>query len=424
MTAKVRIGLSILLLALLMVVWILRLREGHRVCPGGRAAGLEGVGSVTSSHQGGELEIYYHAKAEVDPVYSWIANSQFLSDKARPIPYDECRYSRVLALTEYARPDLILAVDGIPYLSGELTKMNPSGHNLPQRFSCLVKASELGITSFFYYPEYSRRTVSDKNPRYLNVRVPLGQMRLGELYGVPSVSLFWPTNPTTLLPQDGVAAHAGLAAFIEYTAHLALARRTLNKEDVQVRAAVATMSAAVEKYSAHQGKNPTFEGVGYPGREFIRSVAKADVHGPPAAVMVRSGELLNEQYKRLMGRKASKNRKAAFLQSREYTLLYRGVPNDTETGPEHPYPGYLTLLDVLYLRLHPNGQTSRDRNINLAFQIDLKLRTFERGVLDRTTGLNILTEFADLLILEDALVVGGWLRNLTAGAVLTADERN
>lgn len=131
------------------------------------------------------IELWYHDEAEVDARHSWLANSDFLIKNARTKSYENCSYSKVLALTEYARPDFILTIDGEPLLSSEITKMNPSGHNLPQRLSCLVRAAELGIPSLYYYPEYSRRTVSDPNPRFLNVRVPLSQLRLSEIYNIP-----------------------------------------------------------------------------------------------------------------------------------------------------------------------------------------------------------------------------------------------
>ena len=168
------------------------------------------------------VELWYHDENEVDERHSWLRNSPYLIENTLRKSYDNCKYSKVLALVEYARPDFILTVDGTPLISVEVTEMNPSGHNLPQRFSCLLRAAELGIPSLLYYPEYSRRSTSDPNPRFLNVRVPLAQLRLSEIFRTPSLSMFWPTDKNTCLPSHNVTDHVNLASFMEYTLKLYL----------------------------------------------------------------------------------------------------------------------------------------------------------------------------------------------------------
>jgi len=64
------------------------------------------------------------------------------------------------------------------------------------------------------------------------------------------------------------------------------------------------------------------------------------------------------------------------------------------------------------------GQTTRDRIMNLAFKLPIELDAYIQNALNRPTGLNILMEFSDFIILEDAVVLGGWLRNVAAGAIL------
>jgi len=365
----------------------------------------------------GRIVIWYHDESEVDKRYSWLSNSTFLVNNAETINYADCSYSKILALTEYARPDFILSVDGEPLLSAELTEMNPSGHNMPQRFSCLLRAAEIGIPSLFYYPEYARRTASDPNPRYLNVRVPLAQLRLSEIYQVPSVSLFWPTDPNTLFPTNDVTAHKPFADFVEYIARKAIAGGTFSMTDpeyIKIQNAMKVAATPREPYR----ENPSFRKVFPNGDSFTKSIVSGgNAIDPPTSCSVENThEYLSDLF-RDFGKRLPKNKKTGTLLKREYTFVYKGVPNQTQTGPEHPYPGYLTLLDVLYLRT-PNGQTTRDRSMNLAFELPITLEKYIENAINRPVGLNIIMEFADIIILSDAIVLGGWIRNLYAGAVL------
>jgi len=56
------------------------------------------------------------------------------------------------------------------------------------------------------------------------------------------------------------------------------------------------------------------------------------------------------------------------LLARENTFIYKGTANKQKTGPEHPFPGYLTLLDILYLR-NDYGQTTKNRIMNLGYNL-------------------------------------------------------
>src|SRR5262245_62016261 len=108
--------------------------------------------------------VWYHDPAEVDPQTSWTGLVPHLSG-ATYADITACSIPAVTDLFGYARPDAVIEVDGQPVLSIEQTMMNPSGHNLPQRFSCLLKAAEHGVAGVLYHPEYARRTYSDPNPR-------------------------------------------------------------------------------------------------------------------------------------------------------------------------------------------------------------------------------------------------------------------
>jgi len=368
------------------------------------------------------IELYYHDESEVDPIHSWLNNSRFLVDNAFIKSYNECSYCRVLALTEYARPDFILAINGEPILSAELTEMNPSGHNLPQRFSCLLRAAELGIPSLFYCPKYSRRTASDPNPRYINVRVALAQMRLSDIFGVPSLTMIWPTDPLTILPTANNSDHKPLADFVEYVAKQRLRGNILSRSDSEVKKITEHMKhLSVPQRLSDYRPNSTYRKIYPSGDAFSRNVlASMGINhaiDPPGSCQIENTHTLLTSIYSSMGRKLSKNKKITTLLNRENSFIYKGTANSNCTGPEHPYPGYLTLLDILYLRLE-NGQTTRERNMNLVFILPITLQAYTENAINRPTGLNILMEFADIIILEDAVVLGGWIRNLSAGAVL------
>lgn len=365
------------------------------------------------------IELWYHDENEVDERHSWLKNSPYLIQNTVRKSYDNCSYSKVLALVEYARPDFILTVNGEPLLSVEVTRMNPSGHNLPQRFSCLLRAAEMGVPSLFYYPSYSRRSTSDPNPRYLNVRTTLAQLRLGELFGIPSLSMFWPTDENSLMPTNDLSKHSQLAEFVEFTLKKYLsAFELIDSEDPEVDKIVEDMKKASIPVTPY-AKNDSFRKLLAEGDEFTKIIVGVAIDPPNSCSVVNTVDLLKEIYsdygKAFTAYKGQK--KVKMVLSRENTFIYQGTANKQKSGPEHPFPGYLTLLDILYLRT-PGGQTTRDRIMNLAFRLPISVQAFIENAINRPTGLNILMEFSDFIILDDAIVLGGWMRNVAAGAIL------
>lgn len=369
----------------------------------------------------GKAELWYHDLNEVDPMHSWLKNSPSLISSCDRKHYDECSYSKVLALVEYTRPDFILTIDGEPLLSVELTTEVPTGHNLPQRYACLLRAAELGVPSIYYYPEYSRKTtgVSSK-PLYLNVRTPLAQLRMGKIFDVPSLSMFWPTDPATNFPTSDITKHAQLARLVEYTKKLYDTTggklKLSDPEVVKITKQMEEKSVPVRPSS--YVRNTSYRAVFPEGNVFTSEIAGKSIDPPPSCRIETTKNLLSTLYLALGKRMPkSTNSRLNRILSRENTFVYKGTCTKNKTGPEHPYPGYLTLLDILYLRKE-NGQTTRDRIMNLAFELPMQLEVFRENAFNRPTGLNIIMEFADLIILEDAIVLGGWMRNVSAGAVL------
>src|SRR5258706_514371 len=91
-----------------------------------------------------EITVYYHDLVEVDPTTSWTGLSAHLSN-ASLVDIKTVNDSKVNDLFDYARPDAVITVDGEPLVSIEQTQMNPSGHNIPQRFSFQVRAAEFQV---------------------------------------------------------------------------------------------------------------------------------------------------------------------------------------------------------------------------------------------------------------------------------------
>ncbi|MEK3900063.1 hypothetical protein [Paenibacillus sp. FSL R7-0179] len=365
-------------------------------------------------------ELWYHDENEVDERHSWLKNSPYLIANTMRKSYDNCSYSKVLALVEYARPDFVLTVDGEPLLSVEATQMNPSGHNMPQRFSCLLRAAEMGIPSLFYYPEYSRRSTSDPNPRYLNVRTPLAQLRATEIFEVPSLSMFWPTDTTSLMPTNDLTRHSELADFVEYTLKLYLksGKKLLVGDAVVSKIQNEMMKSCTPVTSYSQ--NSSFRKIFPHGDSFTKGIVKTTAIDPPTSCIVEDTASLLEAIYSSFGKRFSaskEKKKVKMVLARENTFVYQGTANKQKTGPEHPFPGYLTLLDILYMR-YDHGQTSKDRIMNLAFKLPIEVDAYIRNAVNRPTGLNILMEFSDFIILEDAVVLGGWMRNVASGAIL------
>lgn len=365
------------------------------------------------------LEIWYHDKAEVDLSCSWTANSKKITSDKMLKDYSFCPYSKVLALVEYTRPDFILTYDGKPYLSCEITQENPSGHNIPQRFACLVRASELGVPSLFYYPAFARRGNSeDNNYRYANVRVPLAQLRMSDIFGVPSLSMAWPTAFNGL-PTGVITDHLPLARYVDHVIELAEKGLLIDGSDKEVKKIRNEMIAlATPKKKNRYRTNKSYRQPYPNGNLFSLNTVGMSVDPPPDCTIEKTDVLLKKYFAKAQ-RKIPKNKKLHPLVSREYCFVYKGTTNKKKTGPEHPYPGTATLFDILYLR-QDGAQTARDRQMNLVFILPMALGTFREVAINRDTGLNILMEFCDLIILDDAMVLCGWMRNISSGAVVAS----
>lgn len=247
----------------------------------------------------GKAELWYHDPNEVDPKHSWLKNSPSLISSCDRKHYDDCSYSKVLALVEYTRPDFILTIDGEPVLSVEVTTEVPTGHNLPQRYACLLRAAELGVPSLYYYPEYSRKTtgISDKT-LYLNVRTPLAQLRMGKIFDVPLLSMFWPTDSVTNFPTTDITKHAQLARLVEYTKRLYDTTggklKLSDPEVIKITEEMEKKSVPIKPSS--YGVNASYRSVFPEGNAFTSGIAGKSIDPPRSCRVESTKSLLHVLY--------------------------------------------------------------------------------------------------------------------------------
>jgi hypothetical protein len=95
------------------------------------------------------------------------------------------------------------------------------------------------------------------------------------------------------------------------------------------------------------------------------------------------------------------------LASRTRSLFFTGAPNrKTMADSEHPYPGHLVMLDVLYCRV-PGGRRRIERQFNLIYKLpDVSMAAFLNSMHHGSTGAHITINNADLVILNDGVITG------------------
>jgi len=315
-------------------------------------------------------------------------------------------------------PDVVVAVNGVPIVAIEQTQMNPSGHNIPQRFSFQVRAAEVGIPSILYYPEYARRTFSDPNVRYPQVRVPLAQKRLSRIFDTAALSVFWPTNPDNQLPDVRQNAHRSMANLVN-----ALVSNAANPEPVvnlpEIRAALAEMDRVIATYSGRYRRNGSVRKLVPQGFPSATASSGVSVDPPNAAHLFRTSKFIDELAH--LKREPSWAEVESRLGTREFTLRLAATANKARNDSEHPWPGYLTLLDILYLRTD-TGRTALERSANLAYRLPIPMARFLSRANDSQppTATHIVDTFADVIVLNDGVVAGKPIRgNAPAQACLS-----
>lgn len=362
------------------------------------------------------VDVYYHDWAEVDPKRSWTSLCDPLKD-ARYLDVADGQSPGPLMLFDYARPDVVIAVNGQPVISLEQTRMNPSGHNIPQRFSSVMKAAELGVAGIIYCPLFSRRSSSDPNVRYINPRVPLAQLRVSQIFQAPSLTVYWPTDHQTLLPVTGIPKQQQMADLVAEIIGNANRRYDFSRLPT-VRGAIDDMTKSVLERMPTQRTNASVRRY-FPAGIQTCSVTGQVVDPPNAVELVPSPEFVRRLETRAtwIGRDWAAYRER--LLSREFSLVFQATTNATQTDSEHPYPGYLSLLDALYAR-DSTSLFPHERRFNLVYWLGVPQRFVpiadyvERMARDQVpTATYIVDAFADLICMEDGAVAGRPFRGVS-----------
>jgi hypothetical protein len=347
------------------------------------------------------LTVWYHDPAEVDPRSSWTGLTPALAAAAYE-DITECDEQQVTELFAYARPDAVIDNDGLPVVSIEQTMMNPIGHNLPQRFSCLLRAVEVDVASVLYHPRSSRRTFSDPNVRYTNPRVALAQRHMRTLFpdSSPSVSLYWPLD-STLLPDRSQGAQQNLADLVQE-----LCETSGSDADLwglgTVGRALAEMEDVIDQYGTRIRPNGSYRRFFPEGLPHAQTSAGHSVDPPGKATLDDTRAVLD-----VLGRRfrftPSGERAVAALMSREISLVFTATANRGRTDSEHPWPAYFALLDVLYAR---TGPSVGDRRMNMIYVLPISTATWLRRLDGRPAMMRIVDAIADVVVLTDGVVRG------------------
>jgi hypothetical protein len=186
-----------------------------------------------------------------------------------------------------------------------------------------------------------------------------------------------------------------------------------------VQSAIKSMRAVIDKYASRYKKNPSVRQKLPNG--FLSSITNngVSIDPPTKAQLLPTHEFLNslQVYQAAPDWPAIESK----LAIRPLTLLFTGTANHAKNDSEHPWPGHLTLLDVLYLR-QDNGRSTTQRNVNLVYELPVNLSTFvaRANQAKPPTPTYIADTFSDVIILNGGVIAGRPLRDTSiARPVLT-----
>lgn len=97
---------------------------------------------------------------------------------------------------------------------------------------------------------------------------------------------------------------------------------------------------------------------------------------------------------------------------RPYTLVLNATANKAGTDSEHPWPGYLSLIDMLYARNVGATSDYSDRSFNLVYALPVASSVFISRLnhVNPPTAAYIVDNFADAIVLDGGLVAGRPIR--------------
>jgi hypothetical protein len=233
---------------------------------------------------------------------------------------------------------------------------------------------------------------------------------------VASLSVFWPTDPETLFPSNFQTAHQEMA---DVVGALVTAEGTNTTNLVEVQAAIKRMREVIDKYASRYKKNPSVRQLLPSGFSSSITDNGISIDPPTKAQLLSTDKFLTL----LQGYQTASDwpKIVSKLAIRPLTMIFTGTANKTKNDSEHPWPGYLTLLDVLYLR-QDNGRSTTQRETNLVYRLPVDIKTFvgRANQANPPTATCIADTFSDIVILNGGVIAGRPLRgDSTAKPVLT-----
>ena len=333
------------------------------------------------------LEIWFDSARdgiELQPERSFVGLSRHLAAVPRR-PYTDAP-ANIQALFDYQAPDCVISYRSSPVLSLEITDMNPSGHNIPQRFLCMLRAAELSVPGIMFCMRRGRRRISDGRQRNINPRFLMTQARLEEIFDSPNITVFWPTT-TQGLPQRNQSAQEELAQVVDDLIDQHIEGQNPN-ESVRVQHIQNSRQSVIQEIVNPVGggggklrtRNPSVNRYfpnGIPGSvigEYPIDPAREPRrrgYTHSGVTMYRTETLLNRmQWLWYEHQHDDWTSTREGLMERPYTLVYRARSNGSFRASEHPFPGMFAMYDILYSRLE-NGRLTNNRRFNMVYDLSM-----------------------------------------------------
>ena len=258
--------------------------------------------------------------------------------------------------------------------------------------------------------------------RYLNIRVLLAQLRLSTIYDVPAVSIFWPTDPISKLPTTDQQQHTEMAKFVDL-----LIKNSNDLTNINGHPVVSTLFEKMKKVAINKlleyKQNPSVRAILKDGFSTAKIGHSISIDPPTKVNLLPTSVFLTQLEKQYQKRNKKWLVVRERLESRNYTIIFTGTANKMKSDSEHPWPGYLSLIDILYARAN-KGKSAEDREMNLIYQLPVPISIALRrlnSVKKIPTATYIVDCFADLLVYAGGIIAGRPVRGKENAIVLLGE---
>lgn len=260
-------------------------------------------------------------------------------------------------------PDLIVELDNDPLFSVEVSEEAGTGHNAFQRFGRIAAAVERGVPAFYIYPQAAHITRRG-GTRWdrLNPTVFKTLDRLMEIYGIPALLFYFPTDYDDDAERPPTSSPKG-HKFERTSKYLRAPAASAPEMKALFRCIDATI-AKVQSRGVGALRELIREGEIRSRREWMRDeyFAKGGNEGvwsPLTATTTLPTTIVTDY---IRGVVRSRSHIAGLLTGRPETVVYcadAGFRGD-------PYPGALAAVDYLKCRTGTSYE-DRERNLVLAW---------------------------------------------------------